>query len=125
MAEHSTSTAAETAAAAPTFSIAAGTYMATQSVKLADATSGAIVYYTTNGTAPTTASTRYSAAITVSASETIKAIAAATGHTNSAVASAAYIISSPGRISDRDSIPPLRFHSPNINTSSPMQDRDF
>ncbi len=85
----------ETPATTPTFSVAAGTYASTQSVKLIDATAGAVIYYTTNGTIPTTASTKYTAAIAVSATETIKAIAAATGHTNSAVASAAYVIETP------------------------------
>jgi len=53
-------------------------------------TAGATIHYTTNGTTPTTASTKYTAAVAVSATETIKAIATATGHTNSAVASATY-----------------------------------
>ena len=80
-------------AATPTFSVAAGTYPGTQSVKLADATSGAVIYYTTNGTTPTSSSTKYTAAIAVAATETVKAIAVASGYTNSAVASAAYTIS--------------------------------
>jgi len=74
----------------PTFSPAAGSYTAAQKVTIADATAGAKIYYTTNGTTPTTASTLYSAAISVSASQTIKAIAVAAGFTNSAVASATY-----------------------------------
>jgi alpha-L-arabinofuranosidase len=83
-----------TAAATPTFSVAAGTYTTAQTVSIADATTGAVIYYTTNGSTPTTSSTKYTGAIKVSASETIKAIAAATNHSNSAVASAAYVISS-------------------------------
>ena len=77
-------------AAAPTFSPAAGTYSAAQTVVLADTTPGAAIYYTTNGTTPTTASTKYTAAIKVSATETVEAIAVAAGYTNSAVAKAAY-----------------------------------
>jgi len=85
--------AAPTAVATPTFSVAAGTYTTAQTVSIVDATSGATIYYTTNGATPTAASTKYTAAITVSTSETIKAIATATGATNSAVASATYTIS--------------------------------
>jgi hypothetical protein len=85
----------ETAAATPAFSKAAGTYPATQTVTITDATAGAIIYYTTNGTAPTTSSARYTAPINVAATETVKAIAVLTGHLNSAVASVAYVIDTP------------------------------
>jgi hypothetical protein len=81
------------AVATPTFSPAAGAYTSAQSVTLSDTTSGATIYYTTNGTAPTASSTAYSGPIAVSATETLQAIAAATGDSNSAVASAAYTIS--------------------------------
>ncbi|MGA2350887.1 MAG: chitobiase/beta-hexosaminidase C-terminal domain-containing protein, partial [Terracidiphilus sp.] len=82
-----------TTAAAPTFSPAAGTYTTSQSVTMSDTTPGATIYYTTNGTTPTTSSTKYSSAVTVSASETLEAIAVATGYTNSPAATAAYTIS--------------------------------
>jgi len=59
-------------------------------VTIADATSGATIYYTTNGTTPTTSSTKCAGAISVSATKTIEAIAIATGYTNSAVATAKY-----------------------------------
>jgi hypothetical protein len=81
---------------APTFSPAGGTYRASQSVTISDATSGATIYYTTNGTMPTTTSTKYTSAITVSATETLEAIAVETGYTNSPAAVAAYTISTGG-----------------------------
>ena len=83
------------AAAMPTFSPAAGTYTSVQSVTISDSTSGATVYYTTDGTTPTTSSAKYNGAITVSSSETIQAIATATGYSNSAVGSATYAINLP------------------------------
>jgi len=82
----------ETPAAAPVFSVAAGTYAAMQTVAITDATAGAVIHYTTNGTTPTAASAKYSAPIAVSATETIEAIAVATGYAESALASAKYVI---------------------------------
>jgi LysM repeat protein len=82
-------------AATPTFSPVAGTYTSVQTVTISDATAGATIYYTTNGTTPTTASTVFTAPIMVNSTETIEAIAAATGFSNSAVATANYIINLP------------------------------
>ena len=82
----------ETPAATPIFSPVAGTYPSAQSVTISDATTGATIYYTTNGTAPTANSTPYAGAVTVSSTETIKAIAVATGYNNSTVATATYTI---------------------------------
>ncbi len=81
-----------TAAATPTFTPAAGSYTTAQTVSMASLTPAASIYYTTNGTTPTTSSTLYSAPITVSTSETVKAIATATGYSASNVASAVYTI---------------------------------
>lgn len=81
--------------ATPAFSVTSGTYSLAQTVTITDATAGAIIYYTTDGSTPTTGSSTYSSAINVTATETIKAIAVATGYTESAVASATYTISLP------------------------------
>jgi hypothetical protein len=83
--------------ATPTFSIAAGTYYGTATkVALSTTTSGATIYYTTNGSNPTTSSTKYTGAIALATVETvtIKAIAVdSPGYTQSALASATYVIS--------------------------------
>ncbi len=79
-------------AAAPLFSPAAGMYAGPQMVMLFDTAAGATIHYTTDGTLPTTASTQYGGAISVSSSETIEAIAVAPGYSQSAVAIAAYTI---------------------------------
>jgi hypothetical protein len=82
----------DTPAATPTFSIPAGTYTTAKTVALADATAGAILYYTLDGSTPTTSSAVYSAPIVISTSKTIKAIATASGHETSSIASATYFI---------------------------------
>lgn len=74
----------------PTFSVAEGTYFETQNVTITTATAGATIYYTTDGTEPTTGSSVYSDPIAVSTNMTIKAIAVKDDLENSAVASATY-----------------------------------
>jgi len=81
--------------AIPTFSIAAGTYTAPQTVTINDATAGAAIYYTTNGSTPTASSTAYTTPITVSSTETVNAIAILTNYNNSGIASATYTINLP------------------------------
>ncbi len=81
-------------ASTPTFSPAPGTYTASQSVSLSDITSGATIYYTIDGSTPTTSSAKFGAPILVSTTTTIKAIAAASGYNNSAVTSGTYTIPS-------------------------------
>jgi chitobiase/beta-hexosaminidase-like protein/BACON domain-containing protein len=83
------------ATATPVFTPPGGSYTNTQSVTITDATRGAAIYYTLNGTTPTTASTVYSVPISVTASETIKAIAIAPGYSLSAVGTAVYTLTAP------------------------------
>jgi hypothetical protein len=75
-------------AIAPVLAPPGGTYNGPQSVTLTTATSGAQIYFTTNGIAPTTESTQYTAPISVTVSGMqIQAIAALSGYNNSPVAS--------------------------------------
>lgn len=79
--------------ATPTFSPIAGSYVGAQMVTVSSTTAGSTFYYTTNGSTPTTASTLYAGPITVSVSETLKVLGTKTNFANSAIASAAYVIS--------------------------------
>ncbi|MBT9333387.1 chitobiase/beta-hexosaminidase C-terminal domain-containing protein [Paracidobacterium acidisoli] len=82
---------APAAPALPTFLPPAGAYLSAQTVTISDSTSGAAIYYTTNGTTPSSSSTQYTGPISVSSTETIEAIAAA-GPASSAVATATYTV---------------------------------
>jgi hypothetical protein len=82
-------------AATPTFSPTAGMYSSTQTISISDATRNAVIHYTTDGSDPTTfASAVYSSPIVVTSSETIKAIAAASGYADSFVGAAIYSLPS-------------------------------
>lgn len=71
--------------ATPTISAAIETGKAT--VTISCATGGATIYYTTDGSAPTSSSTKYTGAFTLTSSATVKAIAIKQCRFNSAVAS--------------------------------------
>lgn len=64
-------------AAAPTASVASGTYRGTQRIELFTATEGAKIYYTTDGTDPLTSQTKkeYTEKFTVNTDTTVKAYA--------------------------------------------------
>ena len=79
--------------AAPTFSPAGGTFTSAQRVTISQE-DGADIYYTTDGSDPSTSSTKYASAIAVSETTTIKAIAVKDGHTSS-IASATYTLVEP------------------------------
>jgi hypothetical protein len=87
----------------PVFSPVAGTYASTQTVTITVSSPvGATICYRTDGANPTAAtagtcdagSTTYSSALTVSATQTIRAISSKAGYTNSSVVTAAYTITS-------------------------------
>ena len=82
--------------APPNFTPAAGTYVSAQSVTLTDDTSGAVIYYTTNGTPPTHGSAIYSGPIAVSSTTTIKAVASSAGLSDSPAVSGTFTINANG-----------------------------
>jgi hypothetical protein len=82
-------------AATPTISPAGGNYSSAQTASITDATAGAAVYYTTDGSTPTTSSNLYSSEFAIPSSETLQAIAIASGDSASAVATAGYTIQNP------------------------------
>lgn len=77
---------------APTLSLAPSTFSIPQSVTITDSAAGASIYYTTDGSTPSTSSTKYTNAILVAISTALKAIAVAPGMSNSIVASGSYVI---------------------------------
>ena len=79
-------------AGTPWFSPPAGTYPVAQSVSITSAAPGAAIYYTTDGSTPTTSSPKYAGPVSVTMTETIKALAVASGYSNSAVGSSKYSI---------------------------------
>jgi N-acetylneuraminic acid mutarotase len=82
-------------ASTPMFSLTAGTYNSAQTLTVSDQSADATIYYTTDGTTPNSSSAVYSAQIPVSTSETVEAVAVATGDAVSPIASATYAINLP------------------------------
>jgi uncharacterized repeat protein (TIGR03803 family) len=76
--------------ALPVFSPNSGVYSSAVTVTITDP--GATIYYTTDGTTPTTSSPVYSGSFSVSTTETVQAIGVTTGLANSPVAWATYTI---------------------------------
>lgn len=85
--------------AVPTFNPPAGMYSSDQSVSIGCSTPGATIYYSTDGSSPTTSSSVFGAPIPISgpmATTTIMAIAVKPGMATSAQASARYTVGSLG-----------------------------
>lgn len=61
--------------ATPTFTVGSGTYNVNQSVEIECETEGAAIYYTLDGSTPTSSSTLYESAINITETKTLKAIA--------------------------------------------------
>ncbi len=90
--DYSTTCAEAVEVAVPTFSVGGGEYTEAQSVEISCTTAEATIYYTLDGTEPTNASTKYSGAINVDKSMTIKAIAYADAYNYSDVVTAEYVV---------------------------------
>lgn len=83
--------ASGTQTATPALSVASGTYNDVQRVTVT-AAEGAFVYYTTDGSTPTPASTLYEGPVTIEESCTLKVMAVVPGQTGSEVAEAEYVM---------------------------------
>jgi hypothetical protein len=81
-----------TTTANPVFSLAGGTYIGAQTLTITDGFSGAVVYYTLDGSTPTAASAVYAQPLIIPVTETVNAIAVAPNLSPSAVTSATYTI---------------------------------
>lgn len=81
----------------PVLSPATGTYTSNVvSVTISESTPGAVIYYTTDGSTPTTSSPVYNAPILVMTTTSVKAMAAASGYSNSNIAAATYTLTTGG-----------------------------
>ena len=80
---------------APTFSPGAGTFTNSVQVGITDSDSGAAIYYTTDGTTPSTNSQPYQGPLTFTTNTTLSAIALTAGKNPSAVTTANYVVTIP------------------------------
>jgi hypothetical protein len=79
--------------APPKFSVKPGKYAGPTKVKITDASRGAVIYYSTDGWAPSESSPRYRGPIQIDSTTTLQAMAIAPYSMPSVVASAQYTIS--------------------------------
>jgi hypothetical protein len=82
----------EVLAAAPTFSLSAATYDTPQTVTLSTTTSGGIIYYTVDGSTPTSGSTEYTQVIAINENTLLKAVTTHVNYSNSVPSTAEYKI---------------------------------
>ena len=76
--------------APPTFSPESRLFYPEKRIKISCATKGATIYYTTDGTEPTTSGNKYTEPIVITETTVFKAFAVKTNTTNSEIASATY-----------------------------------
>lgn len=84
--------AASPTVSTPVIAPASGSYTNAVTVSITCATDGASIYYTTDGTTPSSSSSLYSGSFTLTANATVNAVAIKAGHTDSAVATASFIV---------------------------------
>ena len=106
------------AACAPTFAPFGGVYDYPIVVSLSSLTTDAAIYYTTNGTTPTSGSTPYTGPFVVSSSCIVQAIAISSNVSNSRVSSQQYSIGSQiistNLLTDANRGAPMYFINPNV-----------
>ena len=78
--------------ATPTVTPAGGTFSNSVTVSLQTTTPGATIYYTTDGSTPSTASAVYTSSFMLTADATVNAYAVASGYTDSPIASADFTV---------------------------------
>jgi len=91
---------------------AGGTYTSPQAVSIVNPSAGGSVFYTTDGSVPTHSSKLYAGPISVSASQTIRAIATAPGFSQSPVAQGTFSIEGPLGISAPPILPQANVGAP-------------
>ncbi|MEK7153416.1 MAG: chitobiase/beta-hexosaminidase C-terminal domain-containing protein, partial [Patescibacteria group bacterium] len=102
---------------APSFSIAAGTYASAQSISLSTTTSGAVIYYTLDGSTPNVGSPTYSGPFNLGASATVRAMAMKSGALDSSFTSSNYTITVAGD-NDAPTLTALSFNNSTIDTEA-------
>ena len=73
--------------ATPSISVPTGTYAGAQEVTISDSTPGSTIYYTTDGTVPTSSSLPYTGPVSIAVTSTLQAIAILQGSSSSVASS--------------------------------------